>query len=167
MNKIFIALFASLFILTQNTPIEAPESNGIPFEIVIGIVEGLTKEDQSGLCKEGIINIKENIIPIVQNFIDAIKDGESVLSAILDALGHIKELFTLGSDCRIPDLISAVKHVFSDDGPATLIERIATNLSSILPQIENIISNFNNKNIQGAAKALGVILRYILDFYVK
>ena len=167
MNKTFIALFISLFVLTQHTPIEARESNGIPFDIIIGIVEGLTPADQSGLCIAGFKNIQDNIIPIVQNFVDAIKDGESVLSAILDALGHIKALITLGSDCRIPDLISAVKHVFSDDGPASLIERVSKNLSKILPEVEKIITNVNNKKKQATAKALGVILRYILDFYVK
>ena len=167
MNKIFIALFISLFVLTQHSPIQTRESNGIPFDIIIGIVEGLTTEDQSGLCIAGFKNIQENIIPIVQNFVDAINDGESVLSAILDALGHIKELITLGSDCRIPDLISAVKHVFSDDGPASLIERLSNNLSKILPEVENIIKNVNNKNKKETAKALGLILRYLLDFYVK
>lgn len=142
------------------------ESNDVVSDIIGGVLEGLTKEGGEGKCKADILADKDDIIAIVKEILAALKEGKDIMEVLSKAVIKLISMGGLLGDCRLLELISAVQNLMKKEGIAALVQRVSANISTLLVQVQTIITSVIAKDFNKGGVAIGTILKIVLDFYV-
>ena len=156
----------AVFIKASSSELNLEVSNDVVNDLIEGILDGLTKEGEKGLCKADVIKDKEEIIKIVQDVIAALKEGKDIMEVLSQAVIKLLGMADLLTDCRLFNLVTVIKTIMTQEGIDALVKRVTENLSTLLVQVQNIITSVLGKDFAKAGTAIGTILKVVLDFYV-
>ena len=69
-------------------------------------------------------------------------------------------------DCRLLELVSVIQNLMKKEGIDALVQRVSANISTLLVQVQTIITSVTAKDFNKGGVAIGTILKVVLDFYV-
>lgn len=141
-------------------------SNDVVSDIIGGVLEGLTKEGGEGKCKADILADKDDIIAIVKEILAALKEGKDIMEVLSKAVIKLISMGGLLGDCRLLELVSVIQNLMKAEGIDALVQRVSANISTLLVQVQTIITSVTAKDFNKGGVAIGTILKIVLDFYV-
>lgn len=142
------------------------QSNDVVSDIIGGVLEGLTKEGGEGKCKADILADKDDIIAIVKEVLAALKEGKDIMEVLSKVVIKLISMGNLLGDCRLLELVSVIQNLMKKEGIDALVQRVSANISTLLVQVQTIITSVTAKDFNKGGVAIGTILKVVLDFYV-
>ena len=159
MNK--LGLFLCFLLIVNISAEEESDMVGKVYDIIINLLKGMSEE---GKCSKIFERKKTDILPIVKELVNKLKDGKSSLSeAVVEQGFKLLAIEDLAVDCKAFSLFELFSKVTSKDG----IKDIGLAIQQHADKIHQYVSQIKStKGILEKIEIAGKMFALILNFKV-